>query len=93
MKMPKKLKIGGHEITVVYKPDVEGNNDGYWDPMENTIVIKSSLPPSQRQVTLIHEMLHCMNITQNHECVEWIAQALYQVLKDNKLYFDGKDEK
>lgn len=88
MKIPKQIKIGGHKVKIVYKK-LEGS-DGLWDSTKNQITINSELPPSQKEVTLIHELLHAINANWSetqygHAMLESISQQLYQVLSDNKM--------
>lgn len=94
MKIPKKLKIGGHSVTVRQVDEVTPGEQwsGGWIESQNLIEIRRGQAMSQKEVALIHEILHCINLQLNHDHVEFLAQALYQVLKDNKLHFDGKDE-
>lgn len=96
MKFPKSLKIGGHTVKLRFVDKMEGEHPqaaGGWTESQNLIEIRKSQEPSQKEVTLIHELLHAINYNLTEEQVEYLSQALYQVLKDNKLYFDGKDEK
>lgn len=96
MKIPKKLKIGGHDVKVRFTETMQGdypNASGGWTEALNLIEIRKSLAGSQKEVTLIHEILHAINYNFTEEQVEFLSQTLYQVLKDNKLYFDGKDVK
>lgn len=89
MKIPKTVKIGGHIVSVVLKELREGL-DGEADTAKNTISIDKNLPPSQMEVTLIHEALHMMNATwgetqMGHIVLESFSQQVYQFLSDNKL--------
>lgn len=93
MKIPKKLKIGGHTVKVSHHNHTFNNTDGSWCSEDNEICIKKSLPMSQKEVTLIHEILHSINNSMDEVKIEFLAQTLYQVIIDNKLVFDGKDEK
>ena len=93
MVLPKRLKIGGHiiKIKIVSANDIpENESPGFWSIDENIIYIEDKLPQSQQEVSLIHEILHVFNAVSDHEKLEFLAQALYQVLKDNNLYF-GKE--
>jgi hypothetical protein len=94
MKIPSKLKIGGHTITVHVADRTKDNNCGEWDPYSNTIELDKRQPMSQLEVTLIHEVIHALNINiEPHAMVEALAQQFYQVIVDNHLVFDGKDKK
>jgi Zn-dependent peptidase ImmA (M78 family) len=93
MIFPKTLKIGGHTIALKLVDKTENRNCGEWDPFKNLIEIDKNQPMSQQEVTLVHEILHAVCVTLEHDKVEMLSQHLYQVLKDNKLHFDGKDVK
>lgn len=86
MKIPERLKVGGHTIRVEVVPL---DDCGSFDPKTNTISISNSLCQSQREVTLIHEVLHALNQNMSegtlHVFLEGLSQQLYQVLSDNKL--------
>lgn len=91
MKIPRVLKVGGHYITVTQTEQMVDDADGSWLASDNTIKLKKQLPPTQKEVTLIHEILHCINVSVKEIEIEYLAQALYQVILDNKLVFDGKE--
>lgn len=93
MVIPKILKIGGHYITVKVTDDIPGDNCGQFDIKKNEMLINKNQKATQMEATLIHEILHAVNITLDEERIEFISQALYQVIKDNNLVFDGKDVK
>ena len=85
------MRIGGHRISVVVC-DLPEDTYGEFDEKKNEIRISSSLPYSQKEVTLLHELLGVLNPTLHeselgHMLMESIAQQLYQVLKHNPLNF------
>lgn len=89
MRIPSKLKIGGHNVKVILK-DLGGNLDGESNTHDNTISIEEKMPASQKGATLIHEALHLMNATwsatrEGHIFLESLSQQMYQFLSDNKL--------
>lgn len=91
MKIPKKLKIGGHTIKIVFK-ELEGEN-GSFDSSKNTIFINPNIPRSQQESTLFHEILHALNSTMDshdygHAFLDSFAEQLYQVFSVNKLLKD-----
>lgn len=90
MTIPKVLKIAGHYVTVKLVDKTTNGNCGEWDPMKNQIEINNTQPTSQQEETLVHEILHALNISMEEEKVEFLAQGIYQVFSDNKLNFDGK---
>lgn len=91
MKIPKSVKIGGVTFKVVEADDwtgYEGDTDGqiFYDKAHgNTIYIHSDMTPEGKSITLIHEAMHAMNSTMNHEFLDSLAQQLYQFLNDNQL--------
>lgn len=86
MKIPKKLKIGGHDIQVrlIEFGDADGlcGNTAY---SKGEITINKELPQSQREATLIHEIFHVLNTTMSHDLIDSLSEQLYQVLKENDL--------
>lgn len=88
MKIPKELNIGGHLVKI----EIEEMDDmsGCWLNESNTIKICKSLSQSQKESTLIHEILHVLNSELDgreigHMLLDSLANQLYQVLADNKL--------
>lgn len=89
MKIPKKLKIGGHTVTVDISHVLPGLN-GESITRTNTINICKTITQSQKESTLIHEIIHFLNVTLDdstlgHALLDSFAEQLYQVLSDNKL--------
>ena len=89
MKIPKKIKIGGHIFKIDMSKKLPGLN-GSCDYKTNTIAICKSLPPSQKEVTLFHEIFHAINSTlcdqhDMHKVVDSMSEQLYAVFKINNL--------
>ena len=91
---PKQLKIGSHKFAIKYKnltKEEADNNSGYACVVENKIVINDSLPLTQQESTLLHEIIEVINfqyqLKLDHNIIMTLETALYQVLKDNKLRF------
>jgi hypothetical protein len=91
MKFPSRLRIGGHSIKVVVC-ELPEDTDGEFSTDTNIIKISKGLTASQKQATLLHEILHALNAYFDeepyHALLESLSQQLYQVLKNNKLHFD-----
>lgn len=86
MKIPKQLKIGAHTYKVeVTDSGLDLGDYGELDIETNTIKISSKLPQTNKESTLIHEIMHAINTTLDHELLDSLAEQVYQVLKDNKL--------
>jgi len=86
MKIPKKLRIGGHIYSVRM---LEGWQDGEAmateDPNKNEITIDSELSQSKKEAKLIHEILHGLNCSLEHGLLDSLAEQLYQVFSDNEM--------
>jgi hypothetical protein len=95
--IPSSVKIGAQEYPVSFETkETLGDNllgeCGYHAPF---IKVLDSLPECRKQQAFIHEMVHVLlfeagftwNIYDNEKVVRPLANMLYQVLKDNKLYF------
>lgn len=86
MKIPKKLKIGGHIVKIIEKEGFNIDSDcGEFEISMNTITIRKDLPKDQKEATLIHEIFHVCNTTLDHELLDSLAEQVYQVFKDNGL--------
>ena len=94
MKIPKRIKIGGHWFTIEYSNGDKGFRDsrfkGSWN---NIIVLNKGLKQSKRESVLLHEIIHEISwqndLDLKEETVSTIAEGLYQVLVDNKLLREG----
>jgi hypothetical protein len=93
MKIPNKLKIGGHQLEV----KIENLNSK--EPKcattfvaGNKIILNSQICPSQREESFLHEIIHHIlfhagynELVFEEKLVQSLASGLYQVLKDNDL--------
>lgn len=83
MRIPTKLKIGGLTWTIEIVEKIDNRDAlGITDPEDLTIKIQKA-NVSVMQQTLIHEILHAINYQKDHEEIEYLSQALYQVINDN----------
>ncbi len=91
MKIPKKVKIGGITYKIIIANDWLGKGEdtqgqNFQDSQKgNVIYIDSGLSQEAQFTTFLHECLHSMNATMNHEFLESLSLQLYQFLKDNSL--------
>lgn len=92
MRIPKKMKIGGHiyKVEVVNLIDNDENIFGQCCADTNTIRLKKTSSQSTQDVAFIHEIFHVINChvinwEVDEEKTEYLAQALYQTFSDNKL--------
>lgn len=94
MKLPKKIKIGGHIFDVIVRNKRKEDGDqrlGCSDVYANRIFINrhEAQSLSQEESTLFHEIIEIisafndMKLTHDQICA--LETNLYQVLKDNKL--------
>lgn len=100
MKIPKKVKVGGHVLDVIETDDIkklESNSYGIWDSMQLKIHIRKSMPQSQKEQVFLHEtgevlLRSILNIVKedfSHQDWSRFSEGLYQLLKDNHLNFGG----
>lgn len=80
-----KLKIGAHQIIVKYE-DLNGEKLGEFNRTDNSITIHPALSQSQKDSTLIHEIMHVLNSEVNHTYIDGLSEQFLQVLTDNKLW-------
>ena len=63
MKIPKKLKIGGHDFDVILKKPTDKekgyNNWGKTFFANNEMMIDNDLSQSRQEEVFLHEILHC----------------------------------
>lgn len=90
MNIPTKVKIGGilYQVHITEDWLGRGEADGqkfYDKDMGNSIYIAEHLSKEAKEVTFIHEMLHCMNTTIDHEFLDSLAEQIYQAFSDNDL--------
>ena len=86
MKIPKKVKIGGHTIIVRQIEMVDDSTcSGDAQYVSGQIRINKDLPQTRKEAVFIHEAMHHINSTLKHELLDSLAEQLYQFLKDNKL--------
>jgi len=99
MKIPEKIKIGGHwyKITYPYHFRERGDLTGFHDGDAEAILVDDrdnfsheKRPESSVMVTLIHEVLHAIDFVTGHHvfndnenAIEGFSQCVYQILIDN----------
>ena len=98
MKIPEKIKIGGHDYKIVFPylfPD-NGNLLGLHDILLEEIKIQghdgwgNKRKNSSVVITLIHEVLHAVDAVTGHgvfkdneAAIEGFSEIMFQILKDN----------
>lgn len=83
MKIPKKLKIGGHQYVVQFVKEFD--KCGVTNRDKGTISISAELPKSQQEATFLHEMLHAINNELDHPLLDSLSEQLYQALSENRM--------
>ncbi len=93
MKLPEKVKIGGHtfNVTLVEVVNKHSPRRAEIDHLEGEIRIKTEMCHSKQEQSLLHEILHELDqqcaTGLDEETLIRLAEGLYDVLKTNKLYF------
>lgn len=88
IRFPKKLKIGAHNFTINYVKVPKGitaENAGLNDGNTNTITVDTDLSLTMKYETLWHEIMHAVNGELSENDIEFLAQAITQVLLDNDM--------
>lgn len=98
MRIPKKIKVGGHIYKVICPYHFRERSDRFGSccSINNEILIGNDdgngkkRSQSTIEQTLFHEMLHAIDKVYNadkleEEYVERLSEGIYQVLKDNQL--------
>ena len=90
MKIPSKIKIGAiwWKIKEVEPTELDIENETCGDQAETTqlIRINRSLSKEMKELTLLHEVLHCIDGQLDHNLVELLSSSLHQVISENKLF-------
>ena len=88
MIIPNKLKIGGHvyKVILVGDNDLDVGGEGAMCRKKGQITILKDNKISEQEATLIHEIIHVCNNELKEEIIESMAQQLYQVFSDNRMF-------
>ncbi len=97
MKIPDKIKVGGHEYKVIKghsfkeRADCDGQTDhGDCEIRLSGMMDNRTTCLSRQGATFCHELIHAIDHTFNgrkldEETVDRLGEGLYQVLKDNEI--------
>lgn len=100
MKLPNKVRIGGVEYPVVYKPYLNDGSNlayGHIDYEKSLISLSETieLGDEKKCIVLWHEILHGirnhagLEIENEEEVIDMFSKGIYQVLQDNaNRFFD-----
>lgn len=86
MILPEKVKIGAHTYTLEQMHewrDMGEDTLGETDYLAETIRIRTGLSDTSTFSTLIHEAMHVMNQTLDHELLDSLSEQMAQFLLDN----------
>lgn len=99
--IPNKVKVAGIEYEVTEKDYVEINNDknyqGSCHYTKASIEVLSTLSNDRKEEVFVHELMHAIFNEAGYDeheedMINRTSKVLYQVLKDNKLYFGGQED-
>lgn len=99
MNIPKMVIVAGVEYAVNQKDVVIVDTDycmGSCSEQDSEILLQESVATRKKEQVFVHELLHACLFEagyQEHdeELVKKVGNILYQVLKDNYLYFGNKE--
>lgn len=89
IRVPKEIKVGGHTYKVTYRKFLgkDTGDRGVTAHRRQKIEVDPDNPYSQKNATLLHEILHLIEIVFNldlrDEDTDRISEGLYQVLSDS----------
>lgn len=98
MKIPSVIKIGGVDFTVIVNDDYKEEDAnvrtmGQMDYFKGQIWIRESIGDNMKESVLLHEILEAINeaheLNLKHSQITSLEHALYQVIKDNNIVFNG----
>lgn len=95
MRIPPLVKIGAITYRVEIADTWPGRCDGddgeccYRKETGNVLYIFAGLSREAQELTFVHEALHAMNTTMDHEFLDSLAQQLYAFGHDNDLWKNG----
>ena len=89
MPLPKSIRIVGHTYTVQVEPSEHFNSQymGQINHQELTIRVGTHIPPEQQRETLLHEVIHgvdvAMRLNLSEEDTSRLSRGLHAALRDN----------
>lgn len=99
------IKTGGHRFRLVFSPScpiAKAHGEDHYDIHMACVDFKKSIihlntfyGVAQNEESLLHEIIHIvasmfLSSKLKHSMVDALSEALYMVLKDNKIVFGGK---
>lgn len=102
IKVPKEIKMGVHPYQIRFNRYLwmEEQLQGSVNRIKQIVEIEADLPQSQRNVTLLHEVIHIINdiysLRIDDDAIDRLAQGWAEFLFDNlgiKFNWDGISDK
>jgi hypothetical protein len=92
MNIPSKIKVGGiiYKVKVVDPGDFDDKVGAQISTERCWIKVMRADPQFMKQA-FWHELFHAMNMEMEEEKVEFLAQAIMQIMVDNPKLFEGGD--
>lgn len=88
MKIPCRIKLGGHEVAVEHRQTIVNENEeclGLCLPEQLKILIKQGMPKSREKEVFIHEVIEMINslfeLEMNHGQINTLALEIAGVIK------------
>ena len=92
--VPRKIKIGGHEIKVIYKNKIFEQKEecfGVADKENNVIYLAKGMEKTRKMEIILHESIHIMeglyDFSLTEKEVTLLAVGLLALLRENKMDF------
>ena len=93
MKIPDKIKLGGHSINIEFADTRHIDNAGSFNSYHNLIRLEKEEDKPEDNIAecLLHEICEAIksknNLTIDHTYLTVLSECLFQVLRDNELNF------
>lgn len=93
MRIPKKIKIGGHDILILRHAENQNDWLGFYDARNNTISLTTDTRITESALAegFLHEILEAINNKYesklDHQALTVLSEVLFAVLRDNDLGF------
>lgn len=99
MKIPERIKLGGHEIEIKIAKVKDAGGAGNFNGYYNLITLRNEADTPEDNVSecLLHEIMEAIkyknNLEIDHTHLTVLCESLFQVIRDNNLTFLKEGEK
>ena len=100
MRLPKKLTIAGHTITVEYRKKLFMDNHECWgiyDDGKHKIYLAMKMDPTRKAEILLHEAIHAISdihlLHLSEKAVKILGIEVLALIRNNKLNFQSRTKK